>query len=360
MRHRNIAVLSLLAVLAALLVVPASASPLTAPICFSQVPDCIDGRFAEFWQQNGGLPVFGLPKSPASQQQVEGKTYLVQLFERNRFELHPENARPYDVLLGRLGDDLLKRQGRDWNTFPKVGGPPQPGCLFFGQTGHSTCGSILRMYRANGLEFDGRGGKSEAESLALFGLPLSEPQVEDTPNGKFTVQWFERARFEVHPENSAPYDVLLGLLGNETAAAPAPPPAPPAPPGPAPLPPSVNAVARPERGPRGTTFVFGSASISPYPIRVFSARRSRLPPMIMACQTASSASGRLMIQSCPQASGRSPSRESIAIIGRSPTSRSLLSRPGSQLFPRSKPQKQRREPSTLAFAYKVAKRPGPA
>jgi hypothetical protein len=263
MRHRNIAVLSLLAVLAALLAVPASASPLTAPICFSQVPDCIDGRFAEFWQQNGGLPVFGLPKSPASQQQVEGKTYLVQLFERNRFELHPENARPYDVLLGRLGDDLLKRQGRDWNTFPKVGGPPEPGCLFFGQTGHSICGSILRMYRANGLEFDGRGGKSEAESLALFGLPLSEPQVEDTPNGRFTVQWFERARFEVHPENSAPYDVLLGLLGNETAAAPAPAPAPPAPPGPAPLPPSVNAVARPERGPRGTTFVFAARGFQP-------------------------------------------------------------------------------------------------
>jgi hypothetical protein len=260
MRHRIIAILSFLAVLAALLVAPASASPLTAPICFSQVPDCIDGRFAEFWQQNGGLPVFGLPKSPASQQQVEGKTYLVQLFERNRFELHPENARPYDVLLGRLGDDLLKRQGRDWNTFPKVGGPPQPGCLFYPQTGHSICGSILKMYRANGLEFDGKRGKSEAESLALFGLPLSEPQPEDTPNGKFVVQWFERARFEIHPENSPPYDVLLGLLGNETVAAPAPPPAPP---GPAPLPPSVNAVARPERGPRGTRFFFTARGFKP-------------------------------------------------------------------------------------------------
>jgi hypothetical protein len=260
MRHRIIAILSFLAVLSALLVVPASASPLAAPICFSQVPDCIDGRFAEFWQQNGGLPVFGLPKSPASQQQVEGQTYLVQLFERNRFELHPENARPYDVLLGRLGDDLLKRQGRDWNTFPKVGGPPQPDCLFYAQTGHSICGSILRMYRANGLEFDGRSGKSEAESLALFGLPLSEPQAEDTPNGRFTVQWFERARFEVHPENSPPYDVLLGLLGNETAAAPAPPPAPP---GPAPVPPGQDAIAIPDRGPRGTFFIFGARGFKP-------------------------------------------------------------------------------------------------
>ena len=260
MRHRIIAISALLAVLAALLIAPVSAAPLAAPICFQQVPDCIDGRFAEFWQQNGGLPVFGLPKSPASQQQIEGKTYLVQQFERNRFELHAENARPYDVLLGRLGDDLLKRQGRDWNTFPKVSGPPQPGCLFYAQTGHSICGAILKAYRASGLEFDGKKGKSEAESLALFGLPLSEPQVEDTPSGKFTVQWFERARFELHPENQPPYDVLLGLLGNETAG---PPPPPPAPPGPPPVPQGQDAIAIPDRGPRGTFFVFGAWGFKP-------------------------------------------------------------------------------------------------
>jgi glucose/arabinose dehydrogenase len=42
------------------------------------------------------------------------------------------------------------------------------------------------------------------------------------------VQWFERARFELHPENQPPYDVLLGLLGNELRGRPAgPPPTPP-------------------------------------------------------------------------------------------------------------------------------------
>jgi hypothetical protein len=34
-------------------------------------------------------------------------------------------------------------------------------------------------------------------------------------DGTYTVQYFERARFERHPENQAPYDVLLGLLGIE-------------------------------------------------------------------------------------------------------------------------------------------------
>lgn len=42
----------------------------------------------------------------------------------------------------------------------------------------------------------------------------------------YQVQWFERARFELHPENPAPYQVLLGLLGNEVGV-PAPPALPP-------------------------------------------------------------------------------------------------------------------------------------
>jgi hypothetical protein len=40
------------------------------------------------------------------------------------------------VLLGRLGDEALRRQGRDWQTFPK--GRPQPGCQFFAPTGHTS------------------------------------------------------------------------------------------------------------------------------------------------------------------------------------------------------------------------------
>ena len=218
--HPRRARAALAALVLSFALLPVSGAQAADKLCFAEVPDCIEGRFAEFWQQNGGLAVFGLPKSPASQQTIEGGSFLVQQFERNRFELHPENARPYDVLLGRLGDDLLKRQGRDWNTFGKVGGAPA-NCIFFSETGHSVCDPFLRMYRANGLEFDGARGKSLAESLALFGLPLSEPQVETMADGKsYNVQWFERARFELHPENQSPYDVLLGLLGNELLSAP--------------------------------------------------------------------------------------------------------------------------------------------
>jgi hypothetical protein len=193
---------------------PDRAQAQTSQRCFPETGFCIDGRIREFWEQNGGLPVFGFPIGPQQQETIEGKTLQVQRFERNRLELHPENARPYDVLLGRLGADRLAQLGKDWQTYPKSG--DQSGCRYFAETGQSVCGTILRAWRASGLEIDGRAGKSESESLALFGLPLSPLVTERQADGQERqVQWFERARFEVHPENQPPYDVLLGLLGNE-------------------------------------------------------------------------------------------------------------------------------------------------
>ena len=127
--------------------------------------------------------------------------------------MHPENARPYDVQLGRLGVDVLGLQGRDWFTFSKSGA--QPGCRFFPETGHNVCGDILATWLARGIELDGVRGKVAEESIALFGLPISDLQVETIAGQEFQVQWFERARFELHPENAPPYNVLLGLLGSE-------------------------------------------------------------------------------------------------------------------------------------------------
>lgn len=185
--------------------------------CFAETGYCIDGRIREFWEQNGGLPVFGFPIAPQEQVTIEGNTIAVQRFERNRIELHPNNQRPYDVQLGRLGVDRLQQQGRDWFGFAKSG--DTGGCRVFAETGHAVCGKILQAWRSNGLQLDSKRAISEAESLALFGLPISGIITETLSNGKqYQVQWFERARFELHPENAAPYDVLLGLLGNETAS----------------------------------------------------------------------------------------------------------------------------------------------
>ena len=195
--------------------------------CFSETGFCVGGRFLQYWEQNGGLPVFGFPTGPTFQAEDPdtGATFTAQFFERNVFELHPENQAPYDVLLGRLGDDLLTLRGVDWQALPPETGP-KDGCAWFEQTRHNVCNQgptagFKKYWETNGLEFDGRPGKSYQESLALFGLPLTDVAMETNASGDnvFT-QWFERARFEWHPSNPDAFKVLLGLLGNEYLATP--------------------------------------------------------------------------------------------------------------------------------------------
>ncbi|PMP76321.1 MAG: CAP domain-containing protein, partial [Chloroflexus aggregans] len=96
----------------------------------------------------------------------------------------------------------------------------QVGCRYFAETQHLVCDAFLRYWQSHGLEFDGRPGFSEAESLALFGLPLTEPRIETNSSGDTVLtQWFERARFELHTQ-LGPDVVLLGLLGREVFGSP--------------------------------------------------------------------------------------------------------------------------------------------
>lgn len=214
MHRKWLAVVVFVGIVCAAISVPTAHA---AQRCFSETGYCIDGRIREYWEQNGGLLVFGLPIGPQEAVSVDGSAFIAQRFERNRLELHPENARPYDVLLGRLGADRLSQQGIDWTTYPSQGAVSD--CQYFSQTKQAVCGLFLRAYRQNGLQMDGDSAVSADESLALFGLPLSNVYVETLSNGqRYQVQWFERARFEYHPENMAPYDVLFGLLGSESWA----------------------------------------------------------------------------------------------------------------------------------------------
>ncbi|HEU4326731.1 MAG TPA: GerMN domain-containing protein [Roseiflexaceae bacterium] len=202
--------------LAALGLVPSGTRAQSPSQFFPETGHTVGGRFLEYWRQHGGLAVFGYPLT--EQMQEGGRS--VQYFERQRFELAPENRPPYDVLLGRMGDEILRLRGIDWQSLPVASGPTA-GCRFFALTRHNVCdqatgAGFLSYWSNHGLEFDGRPGKSEAESLALFGYPLTEPQiVSDGKGGGYEVQWFERARFEWHPGNPQPYRVLLGRLGAE-------------------------------------------------------------------------------------------------------------------------------------------------
>jgi uncharacterized protein YkwD len=187
---------------------------------FPETGHQVCGRLLEYWQQNGGLAVFGYPIGDQQTQSIAGRQVQAQLFERNRLELHSENAPPYDVLLGRLGADALQQADRDWRDLPKATASAPH---FFPQTGHAIASEFWGYWSSHGLVFDQEPGASFEESLALFGLPLSEAAVETNPtDGKpYLTQYFERARFEYHPENAGtPYAVLLGLLSREQIVVP--------------------------------------------------------------------------------------------------------------------------------------------
>ncbi|WP_254150975.1 sortase [Candidatus Chloroploca mongolica] len=212
MKHTYISVIALFTLLALFGAMPAQAQQRER--CFAATGYCIAGPIQRFWEQHGGLAVFGYPLTPLQTEVIEGRRVQVQWFERHRLELHPELAWPYTVQLGRLGIERLARDGR--SPVLPAAGQAAAGCRFFGDTGLNVCGDILRAWAANGIENDGRAGYSVAESLALWGLPITEARPETLADGReYIVQWFERARLEIHPEQPAPFRVLGGLLGAE-------------------------------------------------------------------------------------------------------------------------------------------------
>lgn len=170
---------------------------------FAETNQQVCGRFLAYWEAHGGLAVNGLPLSGERHERLEDdEDYVVQYFERVRLEWHPENAPPYDVLLGQFGRRILA--GISGAPTAPVG--PRDGYVHFDVTGHNVRPQFMAYWNANG-------------GLAQFGYPLSEEFTEVLEDGKpYTVQYFERARFEWHPDNDPPYDVLLGQFGRRILA----------------------------------------------------------------------------------------------------------------------------------------------
>ena len=179
---------------------------------FPEVGHTLGGSFRAFWERNGGLPIFGFPLTEEFMEKSRdtGQGYPVQYLERQRYEYHAENAgTAYDVLLGRLGAETLAWMGRSWQDETKAS-PQTP--HYYAATGHAIAPQFWDYWRNHGLELGDR-GISEREALALFGYPLTEPQLETNSSGdRVLTQWFERARFEYHPNNPEASRVLLGRL----------------------------------------------------------------------------------------------------------------------------------------------------
>ena len=169
---------------------------------FPETGKTVRGRFLEYWTQNGGLAQQGYPISEEMQERsdTDGKTYTVQYFERAVFEYHPENQPPHDVLLSLLGVQFYQQKYP--NGAPDQRPNTSPGSVLFRETGKRLGGVFLEYWRTHG-------------GLMQQGYPISDEFTEVSPlDGKtYTVQYFERAVFEHHPQNRPPYNVLLSLLG---------------------------------------------------------------------------------------------------------------------------------------------------
>ena len=153
-------------------------------LVFEQTGRAVGGGFRRFWQEKGGLELFGLPIS--DERSEGGRT--VQYFERARFEYaSSRDGLLSEVQLGLIGLDLRKPD------------PPRPepsggDARYFKETGQSIAGPIRRHWEEKG-------------GLEMFGLPITAEARE----GGTVIQYFERARFELAPGGG----VALGHLGRE-------------------------------------------------------------------------------------------------------------------------------------------------
>jgi hypothetical protein len=76
-------------------------------ITFEITDKVIGGEFAEYWKQHGGMDQFGYPISNEFEEEQDGQVYLVQYFERAKFEHHKEVMNGDKIMLALLGRELF-------------------------------------------------------------------------------------------------------------------------------------------------------------------------------------------------------------------------------------------------------------
>jgi hypothetical protein len=154
-------------------------------VYYRQTGHYLRDAFLNYWLMNGGVNIYGYPIT----EELVLDGVPVQYFQRARFEYRPESNRPWKVALTNTGS--LVTQGR---TFDQLAADLIGERTFFAETGHTLGGTFSQFWLNNG-------------GLAVFGFPISEEIQE---NG-VTVQYFERARFELTSQGR----VQLGHLGAE-------------------------------------------------------------------------------------------------------------------------------------------------
>jgi hypothetical protein len=156
---------------------------------FPETGHWVTGEFLKTYESvPDPVLIFGYPITEAFQEQTYGR--IIQYFQRAVFELHPENPPELRVRIAELGKHLYQ-PGK-----PLAIPANFPACEYFTETGQQVCYAFLDFFTTNG-------------GAAQFGYPISGFEIQD----ERIVQYFQRARFEWHPERPAGERVLLSDLG---------------------------------------------------------------------------------------------------------------------------------------------------
>ncbi len=133
--------------------------------------------------------IYGYPITEAFLEQTQDR--IVQYFEKARFELVPDNPPELRVRITELGGYFYTSTGRELPLPANF-----PACKYFQETDKQVCYAFLDYFEAKG-------------GAAQFGYPLSNFEIQD----ELIVQYFQRARFEWHPELPQGKRVTLTNLG---------------------------------------------------------------------------------------------------------------------------------------------------
>jgi hypothetical protein len=157
---------------------------------FSQTGHNVIGEFWTFYQSFAdAATVFGYPITEQFTTR-DGSNLTVQYFERVRFELHPDQPVGQRIQISSLGTQLYLPNSLSVNI-------TTPGACQVFANGLGVCYDFLNFYNQHG-------------GLDRFGNPISA--FEFQADGRI-VQYFEKARFEWHPDFPAGEKVGLTDFG---------------------------------------------------------------------------------------------------------------------------------------------------
>ena len=163
---------------------------------FPETGHWVSGKFLQEYQANPRSAwVYGLPISRAFQIDSPGSSQEVwyQYFEKARFEYRPNNPEDLQLTISPLGAYLHDMAPAAEIIPTEIG---LSSCQYFSQSGHQVCFAFLSFFQQQG-------------GISQFGYPVSEVEIRDGRK----VQYFQKARFEWHPENKHGERVQLTDIG---------------------------------------------------------------------------------------------------------------------------------------------------